>query len=61
LISREHRRVTGLARPDQHDQRVAVAVDKLVDLRRQPAAGTTQGVVSGLRKLDTKEDTGSKS
>jgi len=45
---RKHRRVTGLARPDEHDQRVAVAIDELVDLRRQPAPGTTQGVVSGL-------------
>jgi hypothetical protein len=30
---REHRRVPSLAGPDEHDQRIAVPVNELVDLR----------------------------
>lgn len=45
----EHRRVTGLAGREQRDQRQAVAVDELVDLRRQPAAGAADRVI---RRLD---------
>src|SRR5690606_3862825 len=34
---REHRCVTGLPGADEHDQRTALAIDEVMDLRRQSA------------------------
>ena len=45
----EHRGVVGLAGADQHHQRSSRAVDEVVDLAGQPAAGTANAVV---RRLD---------
>lgn len=45
---REHRGVAGLAGSDEYDQRTAVSVNELVDLRGQAAAGTTHGVIGRL-------------
>ena len=45
---REHRRVPSLAGPDEHDQRIAVPVNELVDLRRQPAAGPADRMIGRL-------------
>lgn len=45
---REGRTVTRLPRRDEHDQWEAVAVDEVVDLRRQPTAGTADRVVRWL-------------
>ena len=44
----EDRRVVGLARRDQHHQGAAGAVDEVVDLAGQPAAGTANSVVKRL-------------
>ncbi|ANY10852.1 hypothetical protein AFB00_31165 (plasmid) [Pseudonocardia sp. HH130630-07] len=44
----EHRGVAGLAGTDEYDQRTAVAVNELVDLRAEPAAGPTECVIVGL-------------
>ena len=48
---REDWGVVGLAGRHQHDQRSAVAVDEVVDLGGQPAAGTADAVV---RRLDAR-------
>ncbi|WP_422334993.1 hypothetical protein, partial [Rhodococcus sp. (in: high G+C Gram-positive bacteria)] len=45
---REDRGITGLAGRDEDHHRQAVAVDELVDLRRQAAAGAADGVVRRL-------------
>ena len=45
---REHRRVTGLSGPDEHDQRQPPTIDEVMDLRAQPAAGPADRVVRGL-------------
>jgi hypothetical protein len=45
---RKHRRVASLAGSYEDHQRAAVAVNQLVDLRRQPAARPAQGVISRL-------------
>lgn len=45
----EHRRITRLPWAQQHDQGQTVAVDELVDLRGQAAAGATDAVI---RRLD---------
>lgn len=47
---REHRRVTGLTWPDQQDQRSAVPVGELVDLRAEPAPRPPEPVVSRLEE-----------
>lgn len=44
----EYRGVTGLAGTDEYDQRAAMAVNELVDLRADPAAGAAQGVIERL-------------
>lgn len=44
----EHRRVAGLPHCQQRDQREAVAIDELVDLRRQAAAGAADRVITRL-------------
>ena len=44
----EHRGVPGLTGPGQHHQGAPGAVDEGVDLRREPATGTPDGVVSRL-------------
>ena len=44
----EHGRVAGLTRREQRDQRQAVAVDELMDLRREPAAGAADRVIRRL-------------
>ena len=45
----EHRRVAGVPRCQQRDQREAVAIDELVDRRRQAAAGAADRLA---RRLD---------
>ena len=47
----EHRRVARLSRGDQRDQRAPLAVDELVDLRRQAASGAADRVI---RRLDAR-------
>ena len=49
--TQEHRRVPGLACCQQRDQREPVAVDELVDLRRQAASGAADRVI---RRLDAR-------
>jgi energy-coupling factor transporter ATP-binding protein EcfA2 len=44
----EHRRVPGLAGRHRDHQRPATAIDKLVDLGRHPAPGTSQRVIGRL-------------
>ena len=44
----KHRRVTGLTWCDQRDQRQPVAVDELMDLRREATTGATNAVVRRL-------------
>ncbi len=46
---REGRGIAGLAGRDEHDQGKTVAVDEVMDLRRQAAAGAADRVV---RRLD---------
>ena len=45
---REHRRVTGLSGPDEHDQRQPPTIDEVMDLRAQPAPRPPYGVISRL-------------
>ncbi len=46
--NREHWRVTGLARADQHHQRHSSPVDEVMYFRAQPAPGPADSVVSGF-------------
>lgn len=45
----KHRAIVGLPSPDEHHQRPSVAVDKVMNLAGQPAAGTPNAMV---RRLD---------
>jgi len=42
---REHRRIARLPGPDEHDQRQPAAVDEVMDLRTQSAAGPADRMV----------------
>lgn len=46
----QHRRVAGLTGGDERGQREPVAIDKLMDLRREPAARAADAVIRRLER-----------